>query len=423
MFCGATTLRSGIVTAGLVAVLFCASATLGQQPNSESVAGSEASADPTLTAQPGAGTLSFSTLRENALERLKASASAGDAAAALVLARHYLGPQTTAEDHAEALVYLEQGAALGITEAHLMLGDLYRDGPGDGPPDFVRAAEHYAAASASGDNAARRHFAAMLLVRRGEGDVDKALSLLSDAAASGDTGAAITLADIYAEGVLVPRNGARAIALYDLGLVTDTLDAITGLADLYRVGAPDLPADPAQAALLYEQASSLGDRPAKQKLAEMYINGEGVAADLDKGIALLEELAALGQASALVNLGDIFANGEVVEADGAKAVDYYERAAEIGDFASIVRIADLYRDGVPGFPPNLVEAVPFYEEAADEGNNDARKALAQILLFGGEGVPADAARATDLLKTAAESGDAEAAEILAQITSQAETPS
>ena len=404
--------------AGVVAMLglvVCASAACAQDQFSAPVAGSAASVDPAVAQESGNDAVGFQSVKEAALQRLQSVALAADSAATMALARYFMRPEATAEDRVRGVAYLEQAAVLGLDEAHVWLGDIYRDGLDGIAPDFNKAASHYEVASANGDNTARRHHAALLLVIGDAAAVDRALALLGDAAAAGDIGAAIILADIHAEGRLVARDGAKALALYDLGVIAGNLDAIAGMADVYRFGAPGVAADAAQAVVLYEQASTLGDRGAKQTLAEMYILGQGVFASLDRGIALLEELAALGQTSALVNLGDIFANNEMTAADGQKAVDYYERAVEAGDFSSLIRIGDLYRFGTEGFAPDVVAAIPFYQEAADDGSNEARRALAEIFIAGAPGVAADAARAAELLQAAAEAGDTQAADLLARL--------
>lgn len=62
------------------------------------------------------------------------------------------------------------------------------------------------------------------------------------------------------------------------------------------------------------------DPEAKRNLAELYLSGSGVTADVPKALALLEEAGTSGSAGALRRLSSIYQLGQLVPQDKSKAL-------------------------------------------------------------------------------------------------------
>ena len=98
-----------------------------------------------------------------------------------------------------AAEFYDRALEAGSVQAMLKLGQLYRHGDDNFPPDADAARAYYAEAADAGDNEARRALAEMLL--RGEGgarDIEGAVALLKAASDAGDQQAADMLAALPA---------------------------------------------------------------------------------------------------------------------------------------------------------------------------------------------------------------------------------
>ncbi len=68
-------------------------------------------------------------------------------------------------------------------------------------------------------------------------------------------------------------------------------------------------------------------------------------------------------------LGRIYINGEGVKADVAQGVGWYRKAAEQGDAVAQVYLGQLSQSGF-GVAKNLEQAAVWYRKAADQGRTD-----------------------------------------------------
>lgn len=59
----------------------------------------------------------------------------------------------------------------------------------------------------------------------------------------------------------------------------------------------------------YQKASDLNNSTAKERLAKMYLSGDGVDVNKEKAFILMKEAASLGSAPAQVNIGIMFDEG------------------------------------------------------------------------------------------------------------------
>lgn len=363
---------------------------------------------------PAVSLLAVNDLTTAALADLDARIARGDLAAALAAGRFWLTQPSDAE-HQRAADYLTKAADAKIVEAELDLADVYSSGITGVSADLVQAAALYRRAADAGSNEARRKLADLLL------DDDTRMAnpaaaavLLKAAAHAGDTDASLELARLYASGIGVFADGVLARQLLGTGIATGDADAYLALGTLYRLGAPGIPIDIDAALTNYGAAAAVGNLTAKRQIADIWVRGEGVTADVPKAVALLEEVAATDPA-AFVTLGEHFVRGDFVPYDAARAIGYFERAATAGVADGNLRLGDLYRDGMFGLPPNGVEAAAYYTRALDgtSRRDTAATRLAELFRNGAEGLPPDVAVAKTYYERAIVEGNLAAQRALA----------
>lgn len=86
-----------------------------------------------------------------------------------------------------------------------------------------------------------------------------------------------------------------------------------------------------KAAAAYADLVRKGCIEATIGLGEMYLRGEGVVADWQKGLELLKRAAAAGESSAAFNLGALHRSGDCgVPVDAAQSRRYFLLARELG---------------------------------------------------------------------------------------------
>ena len=90
------------------------------------------------------------------------------------------------------------------------------------------------------------------------------------------------------------------------------------------------------------------------------------AGDYETVLEAWQPLAAAGHLDAQVSLADLYLNGLGVAADPAAAALWYRRAAEAGDPVAQLNLGDLYARRL-GVPRDRVEAVVWLELAARQG--------------------------------------------------------
>jgi len=364
---------------------------------------------------------SFDQLRSKAIEDLTSVVGGGnDPVAAFSLAQSLLTVQSSRDDIARGLKYLNQAAEAGVIEANKVLGNVYATGRFGQPVDINKAIQAYQTASDAGDVEASVSLASLILgTRIDPASRQKAFDILAKAARSGDLRASNYLGGLYANGNAVTSDGARALHYFDRGIVIGNSDAILGAGDLYRQGAIGVDPDPDKALALYMEIANTGSQGARRRIADMFVRGEGVSQDFAGGKGILDSLIAQGDTTALIQLGDYYADGQYVVASPDKALSAYTSAAQAGDATGYLRLATVYSNGLPGVRPSQTLAMRNFQNAIDLGSNTARRTLADLLLAGTFLGP-DPKRAINLYSEAAAAGDDRSALQLGRIYSRDE---
>lgn len=115
-----------------------------------------------------------------------------------------------------------------------------------------------------------------------------------------------------------------------------------------------------------------GDVVASRELGLAYLNGQGVAADVERGSALLESAAARKDAAAMLALG-AFEAGRDQNAlrSGGRAREWYAKAAAAGSPDGMYRLAELDAKATPAGKKPSDATLALYRRAMEAGHADA----------------------------------------------------
>ena len=102
------------------------------------------------------------------------------------------------------------------------------------------------------------------------------------------------------------------------------------LAQMYLNG-DGVPRDDAKAFYLVSNASAAGDVDAKELLGRLYAEGRGVRRDDELAATLFRAAVDGGSVPALTDLGQMIEAGRGTKADPDAALDYYERGMDADD--------------------------------------------------------------------------------------------
>jgi serine/threonine-protein kinase len=122
-----------------------------------------------------------------------------------------------------------------------------------------------------------------------------------------------------------------------------------------------------EAATLFDQACSAGNREACDNLGVMYATGKGVAKDDARAAALYATACNAGNALGCNNLGNIFASGRGVSKDNAQAASLYTKACAAGNAIGCSNIGNYYRLGL-GVEKDAAKARQFLDKGCKMGN-------------------------------------------------------
>jgi len=190
--------------------------------------------------------------------------------------------------------------------------------------------------------------------------------------------------------------------------------AITLIAELYANGL-GVGRDDAKAAEYYQRAADLGDPQAMFALAIFRFMGRGGPQDQAAGVKLFESAAKAGNLFASYNLGLLYLQGQGVPQDYKRAAELFLAAARAGVPEAQYALATLYKEG-RGVGVNEAEAMRLMQRAATAGNLDAMVEFA-IAQYNGTGVSKDEKAGATLMLKAAQRGSPIAQNRVAKIFS------
>jgi TPR repeat protein len=206
----------------------------------------------------------------------------------------------------------------------------------------------------------------------------------------------------YQQGNGVPKDPARAAALYAEAAKQGLPDAMYRLALLYRDG-NGVSQDSAAAVDLLYRAGSLGHAAAQMDLGFAYLLGNGVQRDDVTAFRWLQLAAQGGAAGAQAALGAMYEAGQGVTRNESEASAWFQKAAAQGQILGMYEWGQSLRMG-RGIGRNEQEAVQWYQKSANAGYVPAQAELGACYQAG-VGVARDYRLAAQWLTQAARQGD------------------
>ena len=221
----------------------------------------------------------------------------------------------------------------------------------------------------------------------------------------------LALAQIYMEGLDVPRDPALARSWYQAAADLDYVPAMFTLARMLQSGYGG-PSDPGKAAKLYTAAAKAGYVPAQYLMARMHKAGQLVPQDAQAAFDMFQQVAVNPKAGphkvyAEFALAQAYDEGIGVKAEPARALAFYKVAAVAGHAGAQNALATYFYKGEQ-VAKDLPLARKLFLAAAVQGS-DTAMADAGAMLFRGEGGGKDPVQALAWLRLSAKLGNEVAA--------------
>ena len=213
-----------------------------------------------------------------------------------------------------------------------------------------------------------------------------ALALALPRAEKADPAAQTLIAEIYAKGLGVAINVARASSWYSLAAKNGDRMAAFELGLLYLNG-DGVPKNRQKAAELFKQAADKNYAPAEYNLALLHVEGTDASPSLTEAAKLMKAAADAGLAEAQYDYGSMLMEGAGVAPNTAEGARQILLAAQQGLIEAEVDYATLLYLG-KGVTRDVQGAAGWYERAANAGNPVAQNRYAKLLAVG-EGVAPD----------------------------------
>lgn len=325
---------------------------------------------------------------------------AGIPSAAAAVGEAYLEGRGVERDPDKAVALLTSAADAGEVDAMLALGEGYYRG--DTLPQRPELAGQWLQrADAAGSEEARLLLGRGLLAGVLPGDPVEGLQIVASFAQARDAEAMMAVGRAMRDGTTVPRDREAARRWFENAM---------------EAGHPE--AQPALAALLYDEgrrqqdlaalqeAAELGHTEAMARVGRAYLLGEGAPHNPVRGSVWLERAVDAGSTSAAQTLGSAYLRGEHgVNRDPAQARRLLEIAAAAGDTAAERDLGYfLVNPAGSGLPADPQRGVRLLTAAAEKGDGRAMELLGRVYLEGGKGVQPQPEEAEVWLTRAAEKG-------------------
>lgn len=165
------------------------------------------------------------------------------------------------------------------------------------------------------------------------------------------------------------------------------------LAQMYMEG-KGVARDPQVGLMWYSVAASNGSAAAMNMAGRCHELGQGTPVDFSLSAAWYRRAADAGLDWGMYNLANLLATGRGVAKDVIQALDLYTRAAHLGHAKSMNLLARHLEEGLE-IPPDPQAALAWYRRSAEAGDFRGQANYASILLQQGQIEPA-----ADLLRQA-----------------------
>jgi len=127
-----------------------------------------------------------------------------------------------------------------------------------------------------------------------------------------------------------------------------------------------------------ESRARSGNTPSMVLLGNVYLNGWGVPANVNKALDYARRAASLGDAGGEVLLGYLYANGLGVKTDYDRAHYWFKMAQDKGHSMAVNNLGAMYENGL-GVKKDLSLAIKHYQQSAAQKNKLAAQNLERLV--------------------------------------------
>lgn len=322
---------------------------------------------------------------------LKALADSGDVVSQNRLGRIYRDGINVEKDEAKAAEWFGKAVTMGHLDSMVDLADIkMKNGDREGARQLLEKA------AVAGNAVAVTRLS--LLKEDKDGIAKRFVSSLEKTAESGNLRAKKLLGDVCLAGNLVPRDPARAFALFRECAERGDPASMCSLGLCYRDG-NGVQRDLEKADRWLSESARRGFNYARGVLINSYRRGTGFGVDMVKVAEWLGYAANTGDANAMLQLGNMYRDGQGVDKDPKRSGDWLTKFAVQGRLNGENAYGDILKQG--NFGRGKSECIPWYEDAAKNGHPVAAFNLA-ICYRDGIGIPADSSKAAQWFEKSAE---------------------
>jgi hypothetical protein len=210
------------------------------------------------------------------------------------------------------------------------------------------------------------------------GDAKRGVAVLQQASNAGDLDASFALGVVLQKGIGAAPSTAAALEVWKRGAAAGSTGSMVALADLYFRG-DGVRSDRSWGVELCEQAGNSGEPQGFLNLGQVFDQGlYGLKEDPESAATYYKRAADLGDGTAMFFLARMFMNGRGVARDVDAAFRYTELSAETNDPDGLTALAFLCFTGHEGYPEDQQRAEKLYRIAAKLGQPAARETLKSL---------------------------------------------
>lgn len=313
---------------------------------------------------------------QQAFPWLLLAADQGHFAAQMQVARALQSGRGVAKNEEQAFFWIKRAADGNYPEAQVALGQCYLQGLGVAKNETL-AIQCLTDSARKGNSEAMYQLAQKYLQPTATQNLDEAQSLLSMAAENGHALAMFSLARLYHEGTVFPKDDSKALYWYSQANSKDHPQAEYELAMLLLKGTWQMNESPIHLLLKSAEQDYV---PAQLTLAKLYQQGQKVPKNDRAAFDWYVRAAKAADPEAFYHIGLCFVYGQLMQPKNRDlGVEYLKQAAEAGYMPAQYTLASLYLEG-QSVLDDRQQAMDYLIQAANNGWVDAQLKLAQTLM-------------------------------------------
>lgn len=297
---------------------------------------------------------------------LERAAEGGHPSAMCQLATLYAHGNGVEQNSARAVELLKAACSKSLPWAHFLLAQFQMNGQHGLTRDLEGAMENLEYAAGHGHIEAAFQLGTMLVMPgMTRHDPQQAERWLNSAGQRQHLNAMVTLAKLYHDGKVLPRDDIRAAAWFRKAAALGNAQAQWQLGTLFQKGR-GVEQDGYEAAHWYEKAGRQGVVPAQYALAMLYRQGEGVLRNNALAAEWFQRAVEGGDLRAMINLALLHISGALGERNKAEADRLFAQVEssthDPAVLEQIKRYRDIHKVGVAKLPPPSAPEVELQPE-------------------------------------------------------------